>query len=694
MSYSISSQLKQQSYKRDPIFFWLAFIVIAFILFPSYGLDYGLFESTTDELLESYGWSSFDISIVWFVLPLALVIRPIKPLDRTSVKRHYFDAVYALFCMVFTVISAWLFYRSMGYATIFLFVGLGMIMTHALARLEWMGGDCFVIGSLITIIVLILAFILYPTIAIFKPMFMDGDQFVPFQFVKILSKAYIIRVIINSITLGIAVGISATFFGLICALYTARIAKRSVIIGRIFSLLPIVTPPFVVGLGVTLMMGRSGYVTEFAANYLGLSDTNWLYGFTGIWLAQVLAFAPMSFMILDGAIKTVHPSLEEASYTLRATPYKTFFTIFIPLIKPALANSFLIVFVQSLADFSNPLVLGGNFDVLATQIYFYITGAQLDYPSASTLGSVLLLFSLVIFCVQYLWIGKRSYVTISGKFSRGDVQPLPISLKWIIIGLFAFWTLFNGLLYGSIFYGSFTVNWGVDYTLTLANFINLFGQGFSDGAWPSLLDTLLFAGIAAPITAFFGLLIAYIVVRQHFKGKKVIEFTTMLCFAVPGTVAGVSYILAFNTAPIYLTGTAAIVMISMIMRNVPVGIRAGIAGLGQLDKSLDEASLSLKAGSFRTIFYILIPLLRPAILSALVYSFVRAITTVSAIVFLVTPDTRVATAYILNRVEDGEYGIAIAYGSILIVVMLSIILLFDYLVGESRTSRSTAKNTQ
>ncbi|VTP64360.1 Sulfate transport system permease protein CysW [Leclercia adecarboxylata] len=161
----------------------------------------------------------------------------------------------------------------------------------------------------------------------------------------------------------------------------------------------------------------------------------------------------------------------------------------------------------------------------------------------------------------------------------------------------------------------------MDYTLTLDNFIKLFGQGMSDGAWPSLLDTLLYAGIAAPITAAFGLLIAWIVVRQQFKGKKTIEFTTMLCFAVPGTVAGVSYILAFNSAPVYLTGTAAIVIISMVMRNVPVGIRAGIAGLGQIDKSLDEASLSLRAGSLRTITHILLPLLRPAILSALIYSF-------------------------------------------------------------------------
>ncbi|EBW6088269.1 iron ABC transporter permease, partial [Salmonella enterica subsp. enterica serovar Enteritidis] len=496
----------------------------------------------------------------------------------------------------------------------------------------------------------------------------------------------------NSIMLSMAVGVGCTFFGLVLAIYTTRIAKRSAIIGRIFSILPIVTPPFVVGLGVTLMMGRSGYITELMVDWFGLTNTNWLYGFTGIWLAQVLAFTPMAFMILDGAIKTIHPSLEEASYTLRANRWQTFVSVFMPLLKPAMANAFLIVVVQSLADFSNPLVLGGNFDVLATQIYFYITGSQLDYQAASTLGVFLLLFSLLVFCIQYMWIGKRSYVTVSGKSYRGDVQPLPVALVWSVIGLLSVWIAFNALLYGSIFYGSFTVNWGVDYTLTLDNFIKLFGQGMNDGAWPSLLDTLLYAGIAAPITAIFGLLIAWIVVRQQFKGKKTIEFTTMLCFAVPGTVAGVSYILAFNSAPVYLTGTAAIVIISMVMRNVPVGIRAGIAGLGQIDKSLDEASLSLRAGSMRTIVNILLPLLRPAILSALIYSFVRAITTVSAIVFLVTPDTRVATAYILNRVEDGEYGVAIAYGSILIVVMLAIIFLFDWLIGEARISRSKAKN--
>ncbi|MFV0447008.1 MAG: ABC transporter permease [Vibrio sp.] len=677
----------------DAVFYWLGAMVFSFILLPSFALDYGVFESTSDEFYAAMGWSEPNISWLWFSMPLLLVFRPLSPLGRQHKTRHYFDISYSAVCMLVVLLSSWLSNQGLGYSTIVLFTSLGAVMTLAFARLEYLGGDHFVIGSLISIILLIAIFIIFPSVAIFLPMFKDdAGSWVAWQFLDILSQSHTVAVIRNSLVLGCAVGIGATFFGLIFAIYTTRIAKRSAFIARIFSILPIVTPPFIVGLGVTLMLGRSGYITELMVEYFGLQKTNWLYGFTGIWLAQVLAFAPMSFMILDGALKSLHPSLEEASYTLKANRYQTFFRIIMPLLKPALANSFLIIFVQSLADFSNPLVLGGSFDVLATQIYFYIAGAQLDYASASTLGSVLLLFSLAIFVVQYLWIGQRSYVTISGKAYRGDVQEMPPSLKLGVTFTLYGWMLFNVLLYGSIFFGSFTVNWGVDYSLTLQNYINLFGNGMSDGAWPSLITTMIYAGVAAPITALFGLLIAYIVVRQQFYGKKVIEFSTMLCFAVPGTVAGVSYILAFNNAPIYLTGTAAIVVISMVMRNVPVGIRSGIAGLGQLDKSLDEASLSLRASSLQTIRHVILPLLRPAILSTLVYSFVRAMTTVSAIIFLVTPETRVATSYILNRVEDGEYGIAIAYGSVLIVVMLAIILLFDLLVGEARISRSKATN--
>ena len=669
--------------------FWVALAFAAFLLLPSFALDYGLFEATRDERLAAMGWHSLNISWLWFA-PLAgfLLLPALKLAPAVQAKS---ELALAAVITALVVISADLRHVSLGYAVIGLALALIALATLALARLKVLQGDKFIIASLLLIILLIALFIVFPTIAIFKAMFYDeSGAFVPGQVLDILGRSYIVRVIGNSLMLSGFVGLMSTLFGLAFALYTTRIARRTAFVGKIFSILPIVTPPFVVGLGVTLMLGRSGYVTEWLM-HLGFTNTNWLYGFNGIAIAQILAFTPLAFMILDGALKSIHPSIEEASYTLRANRYQTFFQIIFPLLRPALANAFLLVFIQSLADFSNPLVLGGSFDVIATQIYFYIAGSQLDYASASTLGTILLLFSLGIFIVQYLWIGNRSYITVSGKSYRGEVQELPRGLKNAITALLAVWVVFNIALYGSIFYGSFTVNWGVDYTLTAKNYAMLFGQGLNDGAWPSLINTLIYAGIAAVLTALLGLLIAYIVVRKQFRGKKALEFLTMLCFAIPGTAAGVSYILAFNNAPLYLTGTGIIVIISMVMRDLPVGMRAAIAGLGQLDKSLDEASLSLKGSSFKPIIYIILPLLKPALLSALVTSFVKAMTTVSAIIFLVTADTRVATAYILNRVEDGEYGIAIAYGSILIVVMMSIILFFDWIIGDTRIARSKAR---
>ncbi|MCT8598479.1 iron ABC transporter permease [Glaesserella parasuis] len=666
---------------------WVIFAFLGFCFFPVKALQYGLFGATSAEFQQAMGWNDINLTWIWF-FPLLLYLYPNKTPSTLRSKCELFGAV-GLFLFIF--LSAILAKISLGYAVSFLIVALIALATNALAELKIMQGDRFIIASLISIILLIFFFMVYPTLAIFISMFYDGSEFVPSQVLSILQQPYVLRVIGNSLSVATTVGILSTLFGLTFALYTTRIAKRTAFIGKIFAILPIVTPPFVVGLGVTLMLGRSGYVTAFLVDYLGFSN-NWLYGFTGIVIAHTLALTPMSFMILDGALKSIHPSVEEAAYTLRSNRYQAFFYIIFPLLKPALANSFLVVVIQSLADFSTPLVLGGSFDVIATQIYFYIAGSQLDYASASTLGVILLLFSLTIFVVQYLWIGNRSYITVSGKSYRGDVQALPSGMKWAIICTLGFWVLFNFVLYGSIFYGSFTVSWGIDHTLTFNNYLNLFGQGFNSGAWPSLIQTVIFAASAAPITAIFGLLIAYITVRRDFKGKKPLEFLTLLCFAVPGTVTGVSYILAFNHQPIYLTGTGLIIILSMVMRNMPVGMRAAIAGLRQLDKALDEASLSLKAGTLKTICFVALPLLKPALLSALVTSFIRSMTTVSAIIFLVTADTRVATSYILNRVEDGEYGMAIAYGSMLIVVMMAMIFLFDWLVGDMHIARSKQKD--
>jgi iron(III) transport system permease protein len=253
------------------------------------------------------------------------------------------------------------------------------------------------------------------------------------------------------------------------------------------------------------------------------------------------------------------------------------------------------------------------------------------------------------------------------------------------------WLAFTIILYGLILAGGFVKSLGINNTPTFEHYVTAFGiewteRGlfWSGRAWPSFFTTIELAAIAAPFTALIGLLTAYLLNRQKFFGQSAFEFMTMLSFAIPGTVIGVSYIIAFNVPPIELTGTGLILIICFVFRNMPVSIRAGIAAMSQIDKSLDECSLLLRHGSFATIRRVILPLLRPAIVAALVYSFVRAITSVSAVIFLVSAQYNLATSYIVGRVEVSDFGVAIAYSSVLIVFMFAVIALIQLGVGEQR----------
>jgi iron(III) transport system permease protein len=206
-------------------------------------------------------------------------------------------------------------------------------------------------------------------------------------------------------------------------------------------------------------------------------------------------------------------------------------------------------------------------------------------------------------------------------------------------------------------------------------------------AWDSLETTLLVAAIAAPLTTAIGILTAWLVARQDFAGRRAFEFGTMLSFAIPGTVVGVSYIAAFNVPPIDITGTMAILIICFMFRNMPVGMRAGLAALAQIDRSMEEASATMGGGGLATLRRVVLPLLRPALFTALVYSFVTAMTAVSAVIFLVSARHNMATAYIMGRVEAGEYALAITYSAVLMLVMIVCIALIQLMVGQRRLGR-------
>ena len=595
---------------------------------------------------------------------------------------------------------------GMGYGAIFYYLSNLFLFSIGVAERRGTYGDKFVISMIIFVVLLVTIFIFYPIFKLFLLGFIDEQNgYSTITFIekftdkRIWSLACLMGagrcgVAINSLFMAIIVGTSTTILGLIFALLVTRTNLRFRKIIRAMSVLPIITPPFVIGLAIILLFGLSGIVTTFFADLFGVAPTRWIYGLPGIVLAQTLAYTPIAFLVLIGVVESVSPSLEEAGQTLRAKPLQVFETVSLPLMRPGIANAFLLGFIESMVDFGNPLVLGGNYDVLSTEIFFAIVGAQYDQGQAAVLAIVLLSFTLIAFYIQRFWLGRKSYTTVTGKGDAGLPMRLPklLSIPIILIGLS--WGAFTVVIYSIIVYGSFVETWGLDYSLTFKHYITAFSFSFSEvgvqwtgSAWNSFWTTLTIALIAAPLTAVMGLIIAYLLARHNFVAKNLFEFGTMLSFAIPGTVIGVSYILAFNVPPIEITGTGIILIVSFIFRNMPVGLRSGVAAMSQLDKSLDESSLTLGANTFQTFTRIILPLLRPAILAALVFSFVRSMTAISAVIFLVSAEYDMATSYIIGRVENNDYGLAIAYSTTLIVLMLTVIVLMQIAVGKAVTHR-------
>lgn len=720
---------------QPTLFLWIVVGWVSFLLLPWYLVDGGLFSGQW--LVDGYPFDKNYAPAAFLIMQgeklwlTPLLIPLIMPLF--AFKREKSDPLYAqILILTGTVGFSWLIIQGfsigirgwnyewlsalfgkldgrqfgMGYGGLFLASSCLFLLTQGIAARGAINGDVFVVGAIGFVLAIVGAFVFFPIVNMLLSAFITEDG--SYSFIVFASKFFDDRlwglscvvgtgrcgVAWNSLFLAVCVGFLTTVLGLIFALVVTRSGFRYRRAVRALTILPIITPPFVIGLALILMFGLSGSITQFFSDLFGLEPTRWLYGLPGLLIAQVLAYTPIAFLVLIGVVEGVSPSMEEAAQTLRASRWQVFKTVSLPLMRPGLANAFLLGFIESMADFGNPLILGGNFDVLSTEIFFAIVGAQYDQGRAAVLAIVLLGFTLSAFFAQRKWLGKKSYTTVSGKGDSGVHPLMPRALAIPVLAIAAIWSTFTVTIYGMIVYGSTVKLWGVDNTLTFKHYVTAFsvritekGWQWTGSAWDSFWTTIQIATIAAPLTAAVGLITAYLLTRQSFRGKNAFEFGTMLSFAIPGTVIGVSYILAFNVPPIELTGTGAILVISFIFRNMPVGVRAGIASMSQLDKSLDESSLTLGANSWQTFRKIILPLLKPAILAALVYSFVRAMTAISAVIFLVSAKYDMATSYIIGRVENNDYGLAIAYSTTLIFVMLLAVGLLQLLVGRTKIGR-------
>ncbi len=598
---------------------------------------------------------------------------------------------------------------GIGWGGAIAFAAFAALTTTGLALRGLFGGDRFVAGCVGLLVASIMLFTVWPVATIlgqaFRPpsdmtmaaAFMDRMFHPKVWGMACFYSGSSCGVAWNTLMLGIATATACTVLGLAFALVVTRTGFRLKKPLRLLTVLPIITPPFVIGLGLILIFGRSGLINQWVAALTGIELGRWIYGFDGVWLAQVFSFTPTAFLVLIGVVQGISPTMEEASQTLRADRMRTFTSVTLPLMRPGLTNAWLVVFVESLADFGNPILLGGSFGVLSTEIFFAVVGAQADFGRAGTLALILLIFALIAFMIQRAVLGRASYVSMSGKGDSGLPTPLPVSIRRAAYCIALPWAAMTVFVYVLALAGGFVKVWGRDWTPTLSHFGRAFslewtasGILWTGGAWGSFFTTIQLAAIAAPITAAIGLLAAWVLSRQQFRGRAMLEFALMLTFCVPGTVIGIAYILTYNVPPVEITGTAIILIICFVFRNLPVGVRSGMAAMSQLDKSLDEASTTLRASTFRTLTAVVLPLLKPAIVTALIYSFVRAITTVSAVIFLVSAQYEMATVFIINRAINGDYGIAIAYSTALIALMMLAIGLIQLVVGERKIGRRMA----
>ena len=415
-------------------------------------------------------------------------------------------------------------------------------------------------------------------------------------------------------------------------------------------MLPVVSPPFVLSLSMIMLFGRSGIITR---SLLHIYDSD-IYGLKGIAIVQILTFFPVCYMMLKGLLKNIDPSLEEATRDMGATRWQVFTSVTFPLLLPGLGNSFLVTFIESVADFANPMMIGGSYDTLATTIYLQVTGA---YDSTGAAAMSVVLLSLI-------------------------TRPLSI-----LCGLVAAFVL---LMYIMVPFGALFKLWGRDYSLTL----KWFQLMFKNSGLEAFQDSFMLSFIAAPITAFLSMIISYLVVKKTFKAKGFIEFVSMLAMAVPGTVLGIGYIRGyanglFRTGILSnIYGTGIILIIVFIVRSLPTGTRSGISALRQIDKSIEESAYDMGANSAQVFTSVTLPLIKDSFLSGLVTAFVRSITAISAVILLVTPEFLLITCQINEQAEKGNYGVACAYATVLICITYSAVLIMNWIIKRFGTSRA------
>ena len=549
-------------------------------------------------------------------------------------------------------------------------------------------GDPIMVSTIVVLITFLTLFILYPLAILLVDSFV-GEGGVSLEvFRRIFRMPSFTRAITNTLKVGLVVGLLSTVIGLLFAYVEVyvRMGKFTGGLFRVVSMLPVVSPPFVLSLSMIMLFGKAGIITRFL---LGIYD-NSVYGYWGIVIVQTLTFFPVCYMMLKGLLKNIDPSLEEAARDMGAGRMKVFTSVTLPLMLPGLGNAFLVTFIESIADFANPMIIGGSYDTLATTIYLQITGAY-DKAGASAMAVVLLSITLGMFLVQKYYLEAKTAATLTGKASRARMLIEDRSVKIPLTVLCSLMALFVILMYICVPIGACFPTWGYKFFPLTGKWFKLIFSRYH--GLKAFKDSFLLSLIASPITALLSMIISYLVVKRSFRGKGFIEAVSMLAMAVPGTVLGVGYIRGFSGGLFHtgfmqgIYGTGLILVIVFVVRSLPTGTRSGISALRQIDKSIEESAYDMGADSLRVFTTVTLPLIKDSFLSGLVTAFVRSITAISAIILLVTPQFLLITVQINEFAEKGSFSLACAFATILIAITYGAVLLMNLFTRYFGTSR-------
>ena len=497
------------------------------------------------------------------------------------------------------------------------------------------------------------------------------------HYISVVTDSRLVKAARNSLTLALIACVMTTSLAFAIAFGINRGGIAYPVLARYATLTPLVSPPVIIATAAVLLFGRNGAFTKgFLDQTLGWIDadvTN-LYGFGGVIVAQVFGFLPPAFIIMDNVLSKHDGRVEEAAASQGANAWEIFSRITLPLSQPGLIRTFILCFVLSMTDFANPMVIGKDFPVLAGILYDEITGFQNTELAAAIAVWILVPAISIYFLLERM--GRRK------RFDTGASTggPPELTVPWPVkIGLTTVSLLVIGLivvLYGSVVVGSFVRLWGFDYTFTLAHYMSEEAVSGFVSEWVGvqvIWKSLQVAAIAAPMGGFLALVLAYLVERVHPPGGNIMSFVSMLPAVLPGVIFGIGYIIAFNfpfgMKELALTGTTAILVINILFGNIFVGVLAGRAVLQRIDASVDEAAEILGASLVQRFTRVILPMMYKAALLGTLYVFVHGMTTLSAVVFLMSPDNKLASFGIFSSAIASYYGAACAMSvSILLIV--------------------------